>query len=94
MGVLARVRPTLGALAAVKDCGLRGLILEAHGLGHTPAEIGPRLKAFADAAHGIAPNLIVHGLNTPDLVATAAAAGFTHASLWPELKFEAGVAAA
>ncbi len=94
MGVLARVRPSLGALSAVRDCGLRGLILEAHGLGNTPAELAPRLKAFADAAHGIAPNLIVHGLNSPDLVDTAAAAGFTHASLWPELKFEAGVAAA
>jgi hypothetical protein len=94
LDVLARVRPTLGALAAVKDCGLRGLILEAHSLGHTPAEIGPRLKAFADAAHRITPNLIVHGLNAPDLVETAAAAGFTHASLWPELKFEAGVVAA
>jgi hypothetical protein len=94
MGVLARVRPSLGALSAVKDCGLRGLILEAHGLGHTPAEIGPRLKAFADAARGVTPNLIVHGLNGPDLVKTAAACGFTHASLWPELKFEAGEAAA
>jgi hypothetical protein len=88
------VRPSLAALAAVKDCGLRGLILEGHGLGQTPAEVGPRLKAFADAAHGIAPNLIVHGLNAPELVKEAAAAGFTHASLWPELKFEAGVVAA
>jgi hypothetical protein len=94
MGVLARVRPSLGALAAVRNCGLRGLVLEAQGLGHTPAEIGPRLKAFADAAHGIAPNLIVHGLNAPSLVETAMATGFTHASLWPELKFEADVAAA
>ena len=94
MGVLARVRPSHGALAAVKNCGLRGLVLEAHGLGNTPAELAPRLKAFADAAHGITPNLIVHGLNAPGLIATAAAAGFTHASLWPELKFEAGVAAA
>jgi hypothetical protein len=94
LGVLARVRPSLKALAAVKDCGLRGLVLEAHGLGQTPAEVGPRLKAFADAAHGIAPNLIVHGLNRPDLIETAMAAGFTHASQWPELKFEAGAAAA
>jgi hypothetical protein len=91
VGVLARVRPNLKALEAVKACGLRGLVLEAHGLGRGP-ELGPRLKAFADAARGIAPNLIVHGLDGPGLIGVAATAGFTHASEWPELKFEAAAA--
>lgn len=94
LGVLARVRPSQKALQAVKGCGLRGLILEAHGLGQTPGEIGPLLKAFHDAAQGIAPNLIVHGLDAPDLVDAAARAGLTHASEWPQLKFEADAAAA
>jgi hypothetical protein len=94
LGVLARVRPSQKALAAVKGCGLRGLILEAHGLGNTSAAITPLLKAFHAAAHGITPNLIVHGLDAPDLVDAATKAGLTHASEWPQLKFEAGAAAA
>jgi hypothetical protein len=93
LGVLARVRPSLKALQAVRDCGLRGLILEAHGLGAGP-EMGLRLKAFADAAHGVAPILIVHGLDSPSLIPLATKAGFTHASEWPNLKFETGVVAA
>lgn len=93
LGVLARVRPSLKALDAVKGCGLRGLILEGHGLGSGP-ELGARLKAFADAAHGIAPILIVHGLDGPDLAPLAAKAGFTHASEWPNLRFDTGAAAA
>ena len=93
LDVLARVRPSLKALEAVRACGLRGLILEAHGLGKGP-ELGPRLKAFVEAAHGIAPILIVHGLDRPDLIPLASRAGFTHASEWPNLKFDTGVVAA
>jgi len=94
LGVLARVRPSRKALDAVRGCGLKGLVLEAGGLGRSAAEIAPMLKAFADAAHGIAPNLIVHGLEDIRMVEAARAAGLTHASVRPDLKFDQAVNAA
>ena len=94
LGVLARVRPSRKALDAVRGCGLKGLILEAGGLGRTDAETATLLKAFAEAAHGIAPNLIVHGLNDIRMIEAARAAGLTHASVKPDLKFDQVVSAA
>lgn len=94
LGVLARVRPSRKALDAVRGCGLKGLIIEAKGLGRTPAETAAMLKAFADAARGIAPNLIVHGLEDVSLIEIAKAAGLTHASVRPDLKFEQAATAA
>ena len=84
--VLARVRPTRKALEAVKDCGLKGLVLDARGLGRTPAETVTVVRAFAEAAQGLAPNLIVHGLEDSLLIEVAKAAGMTHASVRPELR--------
>ena len=92
LGVLARVRPSRKALDAVRGCGLKGLILEAGG--RNPAETKALMKAFADAAHGIAPNLIVHGLDDLQMIEAARAAGLTHASVKPDLKFDQVVSAA
>lgn len=88
LGVLARVRPSRKALDAVRGCGLKGLIVEAGQLGRNPAEVGVLMKAFAEAARGIAPNLIVHGLEDQMMIALAKTAGLTHASVKPELRFD------
>ena len=80
-GVLGRVRPSRQALAAVKACGLRGLVVEAPLLGLSQGDVQTRLKAFVTAAQAVSPNLIVHGLPTPRAVDDAAIAGFTHASV-------------
>lgn len=94
MGVLARVKPTRAALAAVRACGLQGLVLDTHGLGRTPNETAAWMKAFVDAAQGGAPNLLAHNLASPTLVDAASAAGMTHASTRPELTFETEIDAA
>ena len=80
-GVLGRVRPSRQALAAVKACGLRGVVVEAPLLGLSQGDVRTRLKAFVIAAQAVSPNLIVHGLPTPQAVDDAAIAGFTHASV-------------
>jgi hypothetical protein len=80
-GVLGRVRPSRQALAAVKACGLRGVVIEAPLLGLSQGDAQTRLKAFVTAAQTVSPNLIVHGLPTPQAVDDAAIAGFTHASV-------------
>jgi hypothetical protein len=80
-GVLGRVRPSRQALAAVKACGLRGVVIEAPLLGLSQGDVQTRLKAFVTAAQAVSPNLIVHGLPTPRAVDDAAIAGFTHASV-------------
>ena len=82
-GVLGRVRPSRPALAAVKACGLRGLVVEAPLLGLSQGDAPARLKAFVIAAQAVSPNLIVHGLPAPSAVDDAAIAGFTHASVAP-----------
>jgi hypothetical protein len=82
-GVLGRVRPSRQALAAVKSCGLRGVVVEARLLGLSQGDAGARLKAFVIAAQAVSPNLIVHGLPAPTAVDDAAIAGFTHASVAP-----------
>jgi hypothetical protein len=79
-GVLGRVRPSKASLAAVKGCGLRGLVVEAPFLGLTQPEPETRLKAFVAAARGLSPNLVIHGLPAPTLIDAAATAGFSHAS--------------
>ncbi len=80
-GVVGRVRPSRPALAAVKACGLRGLAVEARLLGLQQGDAATRLKAFVIAAQTVSPNLIVHGLPTPNAVDDAAVAGFSHASV-------------
>jgi hypothetical protein len=82
-GVLGRVRPSRQTLAAVKSCGLRGVVVEARLLGLSQGDAGARLKAFVIAAQAVSPNLIVHGLPAPTAVDDAAIAGFTHASVAP-----------
>jgi hypothetical protein len=94
VAVLARIKPTRAALAAVKSCGLQGLVLDAEGLGRTPAETSAWMKAFVDAGQGGAPNFIVHNLASPQMVDAAAKAGMTHASIRPELNFETVIDAA
>lgn len=94
MGVLARVRPTRAALAAVKGCGLQGLVLDGHGLGRSAAETTTIMRAFVEAAHGEAQNLLVHGLSAKPMIDAAAAAGMTHASIRPALHFETAIDAA
>ena len=79
-GVLGRVRPSRPALAAVRGCGLRGVVIEAPLLAPLAPDGETRLKAFAAAAQGLSPNLIIHGLPHAGLIDAAAAAGFTHAS--------------
>ena len=83
-GVLGRVRPSKPALAAVRGCGLKGIVIEAPLLAPQGPEGEARLKVFAGAAHGLSPNLIIHGLPTPNLIDVAAAAGFTHGSAAPQ----------
>ena len=82
-GVLGRVRPSRQTLAAVKSCGLRGVVVEARLLGLSQGDAGARLKAVVIAAQAGSPNLIVHGLPAPTAVDHAAIAGFTHASVAP-----------
>ena len=94
LGVLARVRPSRKALDAVRGCGLKGLIVEAQGLGRNPAEVGALMKAFVEAARGVAPNLIIHGLEDQMMIELAKAAGLTHASVRPDLRFDHAVHAA
>ena len=52
------------------------------------------VKAFAEAARGIAPNLIVHGLEDQMLIELAKTAGLTHASVRPDLRLEEKIDAA
>ncbi|CAN5118933.1 hypothetical protein BH11PSE2_BH11PSE2_18280 [soil metagenome] len=94
MGVLARVKPTKAAIAAVKSCGLQGLVLDTHGLGRSSGETKAWMKAFADAAQGGATNFIAHGLASQGLVDVALAAGMTHASRRPTLRLEFEIDAA
>jgi hypothetical protein len=42
-----------------------------------------RLQAYAGLAREIAPNVLVHGLPSADMIDEATAAGFTHASEAP-----------
>ncbi len=79
-GVLGRVRPSRAALEAVKGCGLRGVVVEAPLLAPQGPDGETRLRAFAQAAQGLSPNLVIHGLPAQSLIDTAAATGFTHAS--------------
>ena len=79
-GVLGRVRPSRPALEAVRGCGLRGVVIEAPLLAPQGPDGEVRLKAFVTAAQGLSPNLLIHGLPNPQLIDTAGAAGFTHAS--------------
>jgi hypothetical protein len=85
-GVLGRVRPSRPALAAVRGCGLKGLVIEASLLSPQAPDGDVRLKAFATAAQGLSPNLIIHGLPSLGLIDSAAAAGFTHASAAPQAR--------
>jgi hypothetical protein len=94
LGVLARVRPSRKAIDAVRGCGLKGLIVEASGMSRNPAEMGVLMKAFAEAAHGVAPNLIVHGLEDQMMIELAKSAGLTHASVKPDLRFDQAASAA
>jgi hypothetical protein len=94
VAVLARIKPTRAALAAVKSCGLQGLVLDAHDLGRSAAETTAWMKAFVDAGQGGAPNFIVHNLTNRQMVDAAAKAGMTHASIRPELSFETEIDAA
>jgi hypothetical protein len=94
VAVLARIKPTRAALAAVKSCGLQGLVLDAHDVGRSPAETTAWMKAFVDAGQGGAPNFIVHNLATRQMVDAAGKAGMTHASIRPELSFETEIDAA
>jgi hypothetical protein len=83
-GVLGRVRPSRSALAAVKGCGLRALVIEAPLLALSQGDGPARMKAFTGAAQGVSPNLIVHGLPLATMIDEATAAGFTHASVAAE----------
>ena len=81
IGVVARVKPLKPAIAAVRDCGLRAVAVEAEYLGVRQADFPARLKAFVAIARDVSPNLLVHGLRDPKQVDMATAAGFTHASV-------------
>jgi hypothetical protein len=94
VAVLARIKPTRAALAAVRSCGLQGLVLDALDVGRSPAETTAWMKAFVEAGHGGAPNFIVHNLAAPQMVDAAAKVGMTHASIRPELSFETEIDAA
>ena len=83
-GVLGRVRPSRAALAAVRGCGLRGVVIEAPLLAPQGADGDVRLRAFVAAAQGLSPNLIIHGLPGAGLIDAATTAGFSHASAAPE----------
>ncbi len=83
-GVLGRVRPSRPALAAVRGCGLRGIVIEAPLLSPQGHDGEARLRLFVAAAQALSPNLIIHGLPSPGLIDAAAAAGFTHASAAPQ----------
>lgn len=94
MGVLARVRPTRAALAAVQSCGLQGIVLDATGINREGQELGAVLKAFGDAAIKGAPNVLVHNLAHEGLIGIAGRAGLTHASRKPLMTFETAIDAA
>jgi hypothetical protein len=94
MGVLARVKPTRAALSAVRGCNLQGLVLDAAEIERTPAELVALMRAFAEVAHGVSPNILVHNLASASLVDIAGKAGMTHASVRPDLTFETEIDAA
>jgi hypothetical protein len=94
MGVLARVKPTRAALAAVRSCGLQGLALDALDIERPAAELGPLMRAFSEVAMGGAPNVLVHNLADESLIDLAGKAGMTHASTRPNLDFETEIDAA
>lgn len=85
MGVLARVKPTRTALAAVRGCGLQGVVLDALDIDRPAAEMGPMMRAFSEVALAAAPNVLVHNLADETLIDLAAKAGMTHASARPKL---------
>lgn len=94
MGVLARVRPTRAAMAAVRSCGLQGVVLDMHDLGGAQADVGLLMRSFVELARGAAPNILVHNLGSRQLVDVALRAGMTHASVRPALAFETEIDAA
>ena len=59
MGVLARVKPTRTALAAVRGCGLQGVVLDALDIDR-PARMGPMMRRFQSTQ--AAANVLVHNL--------------------------------
>ncbi len=79
-GVLGRVRPRRSAFEAARGCGLKGLVAEAAWLGVGLRDHAGRLQAYASLARDITPNVLVHGLPSPEVIDEATAAGFTHAS--------------
>jgi hypothetical protein len=80
-GVLGRVRPSKSALAAVRGCGLRGVVALSAWLAPQGPQGVARLKAYSSMARDIVPNVLIHGLPNADLIDEATTAGFTHASV-------------
>ena len=70
-----------GLLAAVRGCGLRGVVALSAWLAPHADHGLARLKAYSSMARDIAPNVLIHGLPNADLIDDATTAGFTHASV-------------
>jgi hypothetical protein len=83
VAVIGQVRPSRPALEAAGGCGLRGVSVDAARLGLQNPDPAARLNAFAAAARGIGPDMLVHDLPSASMVDLAATAGFSHATVSP-----------
>jgi hypothetical protein len=79
--VFVRVEPMRDVLAPLVDCRPNGVVLDVEPLSGQPGRIAEVMAGFADRVRHLGSVLSVRGLPSVELLATAADAGFTHASV-------------
>lgn len=80
-GVFARVQPGRDATAPLQGLRLMGVTLDAADLPGGDSRLAAQILEFGRQARGLAPALVVQGLNSDGFFAVAETAGLTHASL-------------
>ncbi|MCF8503527.1 MAG: hypothetical protein K9G59_01320 [Caulobacter sp.] len=80
-GVFARVQPGRDATAPLQGVRLMGVTLDATDLPGGDSRLAAQILEFGRQARGLAPALVVQGLNSDGFFAVAETAGLTHASL-------------
>jgi hypothetical protein len=95
-GVIARVWPSRDPMAPIRGTRLHGITFDVRGLPLDDATLRMLLNNTAMHAHRKTPVLIAQGLSTPDAMAIAQTAGFTHAAVVapPQTRQDAGGKAA
>jgi hypothetical protein len=82
--VFVRVEPMRDALAPLADSRPNGVVLDVEPYAAQPGRVPDLLASFAERAKPLASVLAVRGLSSPEMMAVALKAGFTHASVETE----------